>query len=126
LHLPTLAETFNALLLAKSLRQRLWTDSQLETRQLAGIGPLIAQRLAAAGVHKLRQLAEVEPRRLEALAQRHYPFGEWQLAAGLSLHLPRITHPHRSGVHALLVATVQSLPLLCFPRLLQATRCTRR
>ena len=47
----------------------------METRQLPGIGPLIAQRLAAAGVHKLRQLAEVEPRRLESLAQRHYPFG---------------------------------------------------
>jgi predicted flap endonuclease-1-like 5' DNA nuclease len=72
---PALPETFNALLLAKSLRQRLWIDSQLETRQLAGIGPLIAQRLAAAGVNKLRQLAEVDPRRLEALAQRHYPFG---------------------------------------------------
>lgn len=71
----TKAATFNALLLQKSLRQRMWTDSQLETRQLPGIGPQIAQRLAAAGVHKLRQLSEVEPRRLEALAQRHYPFG---------------------------------------------------
>lgn len=69
------AETFNALLLAKSLRQRLWTGSELETRQLSGIGPLIAQRLAAAGVTKLQQLDEIEPRRLEALAQRHYPFG---------------------------------------------------
>lgn len=70
------AETFNALLLAKSLTKRLWTDSRLETRQLAGIGPQIAQRLADAGVSKLRQLAEVEPRRLESLAQRRYPFGE--------------------------------------------------
>ena len=73
--LGLLAETFNALLLSKSLRQKLWTDSQLETRQLPGIGPQIAQRLAAAGVHKLSQLAAVEPRRLEAMAQRHYPFG---------------------------------------------------
>lgn len=43
------AETFNALLLQKSLRQRMWTDSRLETRQLSGIGPQIAQRLADAG-----------------------------------------------------------------------------
>lgn len=43
------AETFNALLLAKSLRNRMWTDSTLETRQLAGIGPQIAAKLAAAG-----------------------------------------------------------------------------
>lgn len=28
-----------------------------------------------AGVHKLAQLAAIEPRRLEAVAQRHYPFG---------------------------------------------------
>jgi hypothetical protein len=69
------AETFNALLLSKSLRQRLWTDSKVETRQVPGIGPLIAQRLAAAGVHSLRQLAAVEPRRLESMAQRHFPFG---------------------------------------------------
>ncbi|PSC72622.1 putative ATP-dependent DNA helicase HFM1 [Micractinium conductrix] len=53
----------------------MWTDSTLETRQLAGIGPQIAAKLAAAGVTKLRQLAEIEPRRLEAIAQRHYPFG---------------------------------------------------
>ncbi len=37
------AETFNALLLSKSLRQRMWTDSSVETRQLSGIGPQIAQ-----------------------------------------------------------------------------------
>lgn len=40
---PRHAETFNALLLSKSLRQRMWTDSSVETRQLAGIGPQIAQ-----------------------------------------------------------------------------------
>ena len=73
---PMPAETFNAMLLAKSLRQRMWTDSGTETRQLPGIGPLIAARLAAAGVRTLRDLAAVEPRRLESLAQRHFPFGE--------------------------------------------------
>ncbi|KAL4857947.1 ATP-dependent DNA helicase MER3 [Chlorella vulgaris] len=75
-HVGRASETFNALLLCKSLHRRLWTDSKAETRQLAGIGPLIAQRLAAAGVHTLKQLEGVEPRRLEALAQRHYPFVE--------------------------------------------------
>lgn len=46
------AETFNALLLSKSLRQRMWTDSSMETRQLAGIGPQIAQVWSSA-VHSL-------------------------------------------------------------------------
>ncbi|KAL4421686.1 hypothetical protein ABPG77_010630 [Micractinium sp. CCAP 211/92] len=86
-HQGRAAETFNALLLAKSLTKRLWTDSRLETRQLAGIGPQIAQRLADAGVSKLRQLAEVEPRRLESLAQRRYPFGN-EMHAALAQCLP--------------------------------------
>ncbi|PRW56253.1 putative ATP-dependent DNA helicase HFM1 isoform A [Chlorella sorokiniana] len=81
------SETFNALLLAKSLRQRMWTDSTVETRQLAGIGPQIAQCLAAAGVAKLVQLADIEPRRLENLAQRHYPFGN-EVHAALAKCLP--------------------------------------
>lgn len=38
-------------------------------------GPLFAERLAAASIHKLQQLAEVDPRRLETISQRHYPFG---------------------------------------------------
>ncbi len=85
------AETFNALLLAKSLTKRLWTDSRLETRQLAGIGPQIAQRLADAGVSKLRQLAEVEPRRLESLAQRRYPLvsASFLLELGANHHVLR-------------------------------------
>ncbi|KAL4457640.1 hypothetical protein ABPG75_012505 [Micractinium tetrahymenae] len=86
-HQGRAAETFNALLLAKSLTKRLWTDSRLETRQLAGIGPQIAQRLADAGVSKLRQLAAVEPRRLESLAQRHFPFGN-EVHAALAQCLP--------------------------------------
>ena len=35
----------------------------------------LAERLAEAGVHSLRQLAAVDPRRLENMAQRHFPFG---------------------------------------------------
>lgn len=85
---PPPPETFNALLLAKSLKQRMWTGSEMETRQLSGIGPLIAQRLAAAGVTTLQQLAEIEPRRLEALAQRHYPFGAGASRAALGASRP--------------------------------------
>ena len=68
-------ETGNALLLHKSLRQRLWSGSTLYCRQLPKIGKLLAERLAAAGVCGLRELAALDARRIEALTQRNYPFG---------------------------------------------------
>jgi len=49
-HCGRAAETFNALLLQKSLRQRLWTDSQLETRQVGGVRAGSACRRECAGV----------------------------------------------------------------------------
>ena len=68
-------ETGNALLLHKSLRQRLWSGSALYCRQLPGIGKLLAERLSAAGVGGLHELAALDARRIEALTQRNYPFG---------------------------------------------------
>ena len=75
-HAGRACEAYSALLLQKSLRQRLWTQSELQTRQVLGVGPQAARRLAAAGVQSLRQLAQVDPRRLESICQRNYPFGE--------------------------------------------------
>jgi len=40
-----------------------------------GIGKLLSERLHAAGLGSLRQLAAADPRRIEAVTQRHYPFG---------------------------------------------------
>ncbi|KAG7669274.1 putative DExH-box ATP-dependent RNA helicase DExH17 [Nannochloris sp. 'desiccata'] len=75
LHEQRAAEAFNALLLQKSLKQRLWTGSRLETRQVVGIGPVIAERLAASGIISLKQVLDLEPRRFETLAQKTYPWG---------------------------------------------------
>lgn len=44
-------------------------------QQVPGIGKLLSERLHAAGMSSLRQLAAVDPRRIEATTQRHYPFG---------------------------------------------------
>ena len=74
-HMQRAAEAFNALLLQKSLKQRLWTGSRLEARQISGIGPVIAERLAGCGINTLRQVVETDPRRLETLAQKAYPWG---------------------------------------------------
>ena len=74
-HVKRFKETGNALLLHKSLRQRLWSGSTLYCRQLPGIGKLLAERLSAAGVGGLHHLAALDARRIEALTQRNYPFG---------------------------------------------------
>lgn len=80
-HEQRAAEAFNGLLLQKSLKQRLWTGSRLEARQISGVGPVIAERLAGCGIHTLRQAAEIDPRRLETLAQKAYPWGSGVQAA---------------------------------------------
>ena len=70
-----LAATANALMLHKCLKQRMWDSSGVEVRQLPGIGRLLGDRLAGAGMGTLRQLEAADPRRIEAITQRHFPFG---------------------------------------------------
>ena len=83
--------------------------------------PPIPQRLAAAGVSKLAQLAAIEPRRLENLAQRHYPFGEQP--SGLSSAHACLAHVQ--AWRACLFPCPTAIPLLPH-RPPQATRCTQR
>ena len=64
------------MLLHKALRNRMWEDSRHVARQLPGIGSLLADRLAAAGFDHLQKLQDTDPRRIETVTQRHYPFGE--------------------------------------------------
>jgi len=71
-----LAATANSMLLHKALRNRMWDDSRHVARQLPGIGSLLADRLAAAGIDHLRKLQDTDPRRIETVTQRHYPFGK--------------------------------------------------
>ena len=52
--------------------------------QVPGIGKLLSERLHGAGLGSLRQLAAADPRRIEAVTQRHFPFGGSCLASGLT------------------------------------------
>jgi hypothetical protein len=53
-----------------------------------GIGKLLSERLHAAGLASLRQLAAADPRRIEAVTQRHYPFGAPLTAAVPTRNMP--------------------------------------
>ncbi|KAL0055867.1 hypothetical protein WJX82_005206 [Trebouxia sp. C0006] len=86
-HVGRLAATANSMLLHKALRNRMWDDSRHVARQLPGIGSLLADRLAAAGIDHLRKLQDTDPRRIETVTQRHYPFGN-QVKEELRSRLP--------------------------------------
>ncbi|MCO5575659.1 hypothetical protein L7F22_029463 [Adiantum nelumboides] len=68
-------ESINALTLAKCLHQRLWEDSPYQLKQLAGVGMVTAKALLHAGINSFASLLSADPRRLESLTGRKYPFG---------------------------------------------------
>eukprot|EP00256_Glycine_max_P067259 XP_025981854.1 DExH-box ATP-dependent RNA helicase DExH17 [Glycine max] len=67
--------TVNSALLAKSLGQKLWDDSPYLLKQLPGIGMVTAKALHSMGVRSFEELADADPRRIELVTGRKYPFG---------------------------------------------------
>ncbi|XP_068336136.1 DExH-box ATP-dependent RNA helicase DExH17 [Pyrus communis] len=65
----------NSMLLAKSLYQKLWDDSPYLLKQLPGIGMVTTKALHSMGVRSFDTLAEADPRRIEIVTGRKYPFG---------------------------------------------------
>ncbi|KAK7825009.1 dexh-box atp-dependent rna helicase dexh17 [Quercus suber] len=65
----------NSILLAKSLYQKLWDDSSYLLKQLPGIGMVTAKALHSMGINSFETLAEADPRRIEIVTGRKYPFG---------------------------------------------------
>ncbi|KAK4846686.1 hypothetical protein QYF36_020841 [Acer negundo] len=65
----------NSTLLAKSLYQRLWDDSPYLLKQLPGIGMVTAKALHSMGIKSFETLADGDPRRIEIVTGRKYPFG---------------------------------------------------
>ncbi|KAK7411205.1 hypothetical protein VNO78_02637 [Psophocarpus tetragonolobus] len=65
----------NSALLAKSLDQKLWDDSPYLLKQLPGIGMVTAKALHSMGIKSFEALAEADPRRIELVTGRKYPFG---------------------------------------------------
>lgn len=75
----------NSTLLAKSLHQKLWDDSPYLLKQLPGIGMVTAKALHSMGVQSFDALAEADPRRIEIVTGRKYPFGNHIKESLLSL-----------------------------------------
>ncbi|XP_012568774.1 DExH-box ATP-dependent RNA helicase DExH17 isoform X5 [Cicer arietinum] len=65
----------NSALLAKSFDQKLWDDSPYLLKQLPGIGMVTAKALHSMGIKSFETLAEADPRKIEIVTGRKYPFG---------------------------------------------------
>ncbi|RDX81475.1 DExH-box ATP-dependent RNA helicase DExH17, partial [Mucuna pruriens] len=65
----------NSALLAKSLNQKLWDDSPYLLKQLPGIGMVTAKALHSMGIKSFEALVEADPRRIELVTGRKFPFG---------------------------------------------------
>ncbi|KAK9833183.1 hypothetical protein WJX74_009492 [Apatococcus lobatus] len=88
-HTKQLAAAVHAHGLAKCMRQRMWEDGA-QTRQVQQIGRQQSNRLASAGIKTLLQLSELDPRRLESIVQRSYPFGNLIKQEVVKLLVPRV------------------------------------
>ncbi|XP_052197868.1 DExH-box ATP-dependent RNA helicase DExH17 [Diospyros lotus] len=75
----------NSALLAKSLYQKVWDDSPYLLKQLPGIGMVTAKALHSMGVKSFETLAEADPRKIEMVTNRKYPFGNHIKESLLSL-----------------------------------------
>eukprot|EP00897_Mesotaenium_endlicherianum_P003742 jgi/Mesen1/3396/ME000192S02563 len=89
LHMRRYKESIAALLLCKCLRQRLWEDSQHLLRQLAGVGPVTTKALLTANVTSFEALRAMEPRKIEHITGRKYPFGN-QVKDALDVLPPKV------------------------------------
>lgn len=67
------AATANALLLKRSMINRIWDQSKQQCRQMSNVGRVLAGRLTEHGFGTLQSLAAAEPRTIERAAQKPYP-----------------------------------------------------
>ncbi|KAH9603029.1 hypothetical protein KSS87_009502, partial [Heliosperma pusillum] len=77
--------TLNSIILAKSLHHKLWDESPFLLKQLPGIGMVTAKALHSIGITTFDKLADADPRRIEIVAGRKFPFGDHIKESLLSL-----------------------------------------
>ncbi|KAG1342872.1 hypothetical protein COCNU_05G011010 [Cocos nucifera] len=74
-----------SILLAKCFHQKLWDDSPFLLKQLPGIGMVTAKALNSAGINSFESMIEADPRKIEIITGRKYPFGNHIKESLLSL-----------------------------------------
>ncbi|XP_056695615.1 DExH-box ATP-dependent RNA helicase DExH17 isoform X2 [Spinacia oleracea] len=75
----------NSIALAKSMHHKLWDSCPYLLKQLPGIGMVTAKALHSMGITSFETLADADPRRIEIVANRKFPFGDHIKESLLSL-----------------------------------------
>ncbi|XP_055949652.1 probable ATP-dependent DNA helicase HFM1 [Argiope bruennichi] len=83
---------YNAVLLAKCFKARLWENSKHVARQLDKIGVTLSTVLVNAGISSFESLANTNPRELELILNRNPPFG--------SILIDNVKHLPNYGIEA--------------------------
>ena len=81
IHDCRLSASAHALVLARCCELRMWDNSKAVARQFNGVGPVLSKAIMNAGITSLDALDSADPRRLEAVTGRMYPFGNTLKAA---------------------------------------------
>ncbi|WOL03863.1 ATP-dependent DNA helicase [Canna indica] len=81
--------TISSTLLAKCLHHKLWENSPYLLKQLPGIGMVTAKALHSAGINSFESMAAADPRKIEIITGRKYPFGN-HIKESLLLLPPKI------------------------------------
>ncbi|XP_054713852.1 probable ATP-dependent DNA helicase HFM1 [Uloborus diversus] len=66
---------YNAIILAKCFKARLWENSKHVSRQLEKIGITLSTLLVSAGITSFEKIERTNPRELELILKRNPPFG---------------------------------------------------
>ncbi|XP_027153798.1 DExH-box ATP-dependent RNA helicase DExH17 [Coffea eugenioides] len=85
IHKKNYKGALNSSLLAKSLHQKLWDDSPYLLKQLPGIGLVTAKALHSMGVNSFETFSGADPRKIEIVTGRKFPFGNHIKESLLSL-----------------------------------------
>ncbi|XP_020576359.1 ATP-dependent DNA helicase MER3 homolog isoform X2 [Phalaenopsis equestris] len=107
----------NSSLLSKCLHQRLWEDSPYLLKQLPGIGMVTAKALHSAGINSFDTMFEADPRRIELITGRKYPFGNHikesllSLPPKIELHIEETEYKRQCKSRLLIKLTRLSRPI---------------
>ena len=90
-HMERSKELCDSIVLRKVLTNRKWQDDPLLTTQLPSVGIVTALKLSKANLVDLRKLAEVDPRHLEKVTDRAFPWGNQILNSLAEVLPPRLS-----------------------------------
>jgi len=104
----------SALKLTQAIKVQLWSNSTIKTRQIEGVGNVIAKAFSKAGIDSFSKLLQYDVARINMLAGRNPPFGTKVLEAASAfpqvsmslLHVQSVSLGPRKSLNTEITVTV--------------------